>query len=156
MRVRLFLLVALVLAVAAPAAAQQTPESFSGKQVAQVSVIVEGVPTTDAALVDLIETPVGQPLSMAAVRASIAHLYTLGRFQDIQVEAVAAANSAVELRYNLVAVRAVDRIEFRGSLGLSEGRLREALNDRFGRTPQPGRAAEVVRMLEQLYQDNGY
>jgi outer membrane protein assembly complex protein YaeT len=156
MRVRLFLLVALVLAVAAPAAAQRPPEAFSGRQVTQVRVLVEGVPTTDPALVDLIETPAGQPLSMAAVRASIAHLYSLGRFQDIQVEAVDAANGAVELRYNLVAVRAVDRVEFRGNLGLSEGRLREALNDRFGRTPQPGRAAEVVRMLEQLYQDNGY
>ena len=156
MRVRLFLLVALVLAVAAPAAAQRPPESFSGRQVAQVRVLVEGVPSTDTALVDLIETPVGQPLSMAAVRDSIAHLYTLGRFQDIQVEAVDAANGAVELRYNLVSVRAVDRIEFRGSLGLSEGRVRDALNDRFGRAPQPGRAAEVVRMLEQLYQDNGY
>jgi outer membrane protein assembly complex protein YaeT len=156
MRLRLFLLVALVLGIAAPAAAQRPPEAFSGRQVAQVRVFVEGVPTTDTALVDLIETPVGQPLSMAAVRASIAHLYSLGRFQDIQVEAVDAANGAVELRYNLVAVRAVDRVEFRGSLGLSEGRLRDALNDRFGRTPQPGRAPEVVRVLEQLYQDNGY
>ena len=93
---------------------------------------------------------------MGAVRASIAHLYTLGRFQDIQVEAVDAADGAVELRYNLVAVRAVDRMEFRGNLGLSEGRLRDGLNERFGRAPQPGRVAEVVRALEQLYQDNGY
>ena len=156
MRVRLLLLVALVVGAAAPAAGQRPPESFSGKPVAQVRVLVEGVPATDPALIDLVETRVGQPLSMGAVRASIAHLYTLGRFQDIQVEAVDAADGAVELRYNLVAVRAVDRMEFRGNLGLSEGRLREALNERFGRAPQPGRVAEVVRALEQLYQDNGY
>ena len=119
-------------------------------------VFVEGVPSTDPALIDLVETPVGQPLSMAAVRASIAHLYSLGRFQDIQVEAVDAPNGAVEIRYNAVSVRVVDRLEFRGNLGLSEGRLRDVLTERFGRTPQPGRAAEVVRALEQLYQDNGY
>ena len=121
MRVRLLLLVALVVGAAAPAAAQRPPESFSGRPVAQVRVLVEGAPTTDPALIDLVETRVGQPLSMAAVRASIAHLYTLGRFQDIQVEAVDAADGAVELRYNLVAVRAVDRMEFRGNLGLVRG-----------------------------------
>ena len=49
MRVRLFLLVALVIGVAAPAAAQRPPESFSGRQVTQVRVLVEGVPTTDPA-----------------------------------------------------------------------------------------------------------
>jgi outer membrane protein assembly factor BamA len=156
MRVRLILLVALVIAAAAPAAAQRPPESFSGRQVTQVRVLVEGVPSTDPALIDLVETPVGRPLSMAAVRASIAHLYSLGRFQDVQVEAIDAADGVVELRYNLVAVRAVDRMEFRGTLGLSEGRLRDTLAERFGRAPQPGRAAEVVRALEQLYQDNGY
>ena len=156
MRVRLLLFVVLVVASVVPAAAQRPPESFAGKQVAEVRVIVEGVPNTDPGIVDLVETPDGKPLSMAAVRASIAHLYSLGRFQDIQVEAVDAPDGAVEIRYNTVAVRVVDRMEFRGNLGLSEGRLRDTLTERFGRAPQPGRAAEVVRALEQLYQDNGY
>jgi outer membrane protein insertion porin family len=156
MRVPPLLLAALVMAGAAPAAAQLPSEPPSGRPVAAVRVFVEGVPSTDPTLVDLIETPVGRPLSMAAVRASIAHLYSLGRFQDIQVEAVDGANGAVELRYNLVAVRAVDRMEFRGSLGLSEGRIRDTLNERFGRAPQPGRVPDVTRALEKLYQDNGY
>ena len=64
MRVRLLLLVALVVGAAAPAAGQRPPESFSGKPVAQVRVLVEGVPATDPALIDLIETRVGQPLSI--------------------------------------------------------------------------------------------
>lgn len=156
MRVPVLLLAAFVLCAARPAAAQRPPETFAGRQVAQVRVLVEGVATTDATLIALVETPVGQPLSMIAVRESIAHLFSMGRFQDVQVEAADAANGAVELTYHLVAVRAVDRLEFRGNLGLSQGTLRDAVNERFGRAPQPGRVAEVVRALEKLYQDNGY
>ena len=110
----------------------------------------------DPSLIDLVETRAGDNLSMAAVRASIAHLYSLARFQDVQVDAVSAAHGAVDLRYNLIAVRAADRVEFRGSLGLSESLLRDIVTERFGRTPPPGRAQEVARALEKLYEDRGY
>ena len=142
---------------AASALAQPAgPERFSGRQVAQVLVLIEGVPATDEALNELVETRTGQPLLMASVRASIAHLFSLARFQDVQVEALDAPGGAVELRYNLIPVRAVERIEFRGHPGVSEARLRDAVTERFGRTPQPGRAPEVVRAIEKLLQDQGY
>ena len=53
-------------------------------------------------------------------------------------------------------MRAADRVEFRGSLGLSETLLRDSVTERFGRTPAPGRAQEVARALEKLYEDRGY
>ena len=112
--------------------------------------------TTDATLTELIETRVGEPLSVAEVRETIAHLYSLGRFQDVQVEAIDAADGAVALRYTLIPIHAVERVEFAGSLGLSEGPPADRLQERFGRTPQLGRAAEATRMLERLYQDHGY
>ena len=154
MRFRLLLLT--LLAGAAPLQAQPAPESYAGRPVGQVRVLVEGVASSDPALIGLVETPVGQPLSIAAVRESIAHLYTLGRFQDVQVEAIETAGNLLELRYNLIPVRAVERMEFRGDLGMSEGRIREVVTERFGRAPQPGRVAEVTRTLENLYQDHGY
>jgi outer membrane protein assembly complex protein YaeT len=86
----------------------------------------------------------------------MSHLHTLGRYQDIQVEAIERAGGVLELRYNLIPVHAVERVEFRGDLGISRGQLREAVTDRFGRTPQVGRANEVVRTLEQFYEDRGY
>jgi outer membrane protein assembly factor BamA len=108
------LIVALVLCAATRASAQPAPESFSGRPVTAVHVSV--VSTTDPTLIDLLETRPGQNLSLAAVRESIAHLHSLARFQDVQVEAVDGSNGAIELRYNLVAIRAVDRVEFRGNL----------------------------------------
>jgi outer membrane protein insertion porin family len=150
------LIVALVLCAATQASTQPAPESYSGRPVTAVRVVIDGVPTTDAALIDLLETRPGQNLSMAAVRESIAHLYSLARFQDVQVEALDGSGGAIELRYNLVAIRGVDKVEFRGNLGLSEGLLRDTVAERYGRTPQPGRAQEVTRELERLYQDRGY
>ena len=155
MSIRLILLI-LVLAAAPRAFGQTGPESYSGRPVAGVQVLVDGVPTTDPSLIDLVETRPGANLSMAAVRESIAHLYSLARFQDVQVEAVHAADGAVSLRYNLIAVRAADRVEFRGALGLPEGLLRDTVSERFGRTPQPARAQEVARALQKLYEDRGY
>jgi len=155
MFIRLLLLI-LVLAAAPRAVAQTGPESYSGRPVGGIQVLVDGVPTTDPSLIDLVETRPGANLSMAAVRESIAHLYSLARFQDVQVEAVHAADGTVSLRYNLIAVRAADRVEFRGALGLSEGLLRDTVTERFGRTPQPARAQEVARALEKLYEDRGY
>jgi outer membrane protein insertion porin family len=155
MRLRL-LVFAVLAAGASPLYAQPAPESYAGRPVGQVRVLVEGVASADQTLIELVETAAGQPLSIASVRASIAHLYSLGRFQDVQVEAVESADKTLELRYNLIAVRAVERMEFRGNLGMSEGRVRDVVTERFGRAPQPGRAAEVTRALEKLYQDNGY
>jgi outer membrane protein insertion porin family len=146
----------LMLSMSAVASLAQTPEaSYSGRPVTGVRVFVERRPTTDAALVELIETRVGQPLSLAAVRESITHLYSLGRYQDVQVEAVETPGG-VELRYDLIPLHNVERVEFKGTLALQEGVLRRTMTERFGATPPVGRAAEVARVLEQLYADHGY
>lgn len=139
-----------------PASAQPSADVHVGRVITSVDVLVDGRTGSEAAMADLVETRVGDRLSLAEVRESIAHLYSLGRFQDIQVEAFAAPDGSVALRYNLIPVHAVARLEFRGDLGLSERLLRNTVRDRFGRTPQPGRAAEVVRTLERLYEDHGF
>ena len=86
-------IVAIVLCAATQAFAQPAPESYSGRPVNAVRVLIDGAPTTDASLIDLLETRPGQNLSMAAVRESIAHLYSLARFQDVQVEAIDGAGA---------------------------------------------------------------
>jgi hypothetical protein len=40
-----------------------------------------------ALLTQVVETAPGQPLSMSQVRSSIAHLFSLGRFEDVRVDA---------------------------------------------------------------------
>jgi outer membrane protein insertion porin family len=148
--------------VAAPAAGQtgegQPPPSaaYIGRTVAAVHLRIEERPADDPVLGELVQTRVGRALSMADVRQSIAHLFSLQRFQDVRVEA-RAAGEAVEIVYHLVPLRTVSRIQFRGALGLSEGTLRRTVTERFGTSPPIGRATEIARILEeQLYPDHGY
>ena len=129
---------------------------FVGRPVADVSIFIEKTPVDEPGLRDLIEVPVGQPLSMEQVRQSITHLYSLQRFQDIRVDALDATGGGVNIRFDLVPIHVVEEIEFIGTLELSRGQLRDAINDRFGRTPAIGRADEVARTLRRLYHDEGY
>jgi len=154
-------IVAAAVAVAAcvvPTLAAQTPAAaFVGQRVVDVQIVAEGRPVDDPMIMGLVETRIGDPLSMAKVRESITHLFGLGRYQDVQVDATPAAGG-VSLRYNLVPLHNVQRVDFRGtpSLGLSEDVLRDAVSGRFGASPPPGRAQEIARFLEQLYHDRGF
>jgi outer membrane protein assembly complex protein YaeT len=159
---RLLPLVLLTLGMPALAAAQEpavpasTSARYIGKPVVEVRLETEGRPTSAASLEDLVQTRVGQPLAMSAVRESISHLFSLGRFQDVQVDATEAPGG-VRLVYNLIPLHAVHRVAFRGNLGISESLLKDTLASRFGALPPVGRAPEAARFLEQqLYPDHGY
>jgi outer membrane protein insertion porin family len=154
-------------AFAQPAAADAT--AYIGKAVVEVGLLSEGRPIDDPAAAALIETHVGEALSMAAVRESITHLFGLGRFQDVRVDATAVPGG-VRLRYDLIPLHSVQQVDFRapsaaepggtargsGKLGLDEGLLRRTMTNRFGASPPVGRAPEVARTLEQLYRDHGF
>ncbi len=143
-----------------PTSAQPAPRDaasrYAGRPVEQVQVIVAGEPTTDPALTDLLQIRVGRTLSMADVRESIAHLYGMGRFQDVRVDATDTPSGGVSLRFELVPLRTVEEVEFTGNLGLSKGLLRRTITDRFGATPPFSRAADAAQLLESLYHDHGY
>ncbi len=144
------------LGAGAQTAAPQLPVAgYVGKPIVEVRLVSEGRPTDDPASMALVETRVGQPLSMTAERASITHLFGLGRFEDVQVEAIDAPGG-VALRYDLVPLHSVQRVDFRGAGGLSEGLLRQTMTNRFGAAPPVGRAPEIARTLEQLYREHGY
>jgi outer membrane protein assembly factor BamA len=153
--VGVFALWVTAVALAMPVRAQVAGASYSGRPVTAIHVLIERRPSDDPALLDLIETHRGDPLSLAQVRESITHLHSLGRFQDIQVDAIETPGG-VELRYNLIPLHHVERVDLKGTLGLSSGLLRRTIADRFGATPPVGRAADVVHVVEQLYADHGY
>ena len=146
-----------LLASSASSVLAQLPASYVGERIVSVQLVREGRPLDDPAVNALVETRAGQPLSMMHVRESIMHIFGLGRFQDVQVEA-AAAPGGVLLRYNLVPRHTVERVDFRGepSLGLSEGLVRSVVTNRFGTSPPVGRAEDAARAIEQLYRDHGY
>jgi outer membrane protein assembly complex protein YaeT len=164
MRLLLVLLCALVAvnadaqqAPAPPLSASQpsTAATYLGRSISAVVLTVEGEPVTDPMLLGLIESRTGTPLSMASVRETIAHLYSLGRFQNVSVNA-AVDGDGVRLTYELVPLHSVQSLQFAGNLGLSRGQLRRAVVDRFSATPSAARAANVAEMLQNFYFDRGY
>ncbi|MEQ1897543.1 MAG: POTRA domain-containing protein [Vicinamibacterales bacterium] len=137
-----------------PALAQGQP-AFAGRRVTAVVLEREGLPVTDPALVALVKTRVGAPLSMTDVRESIAHLDGLDRFDDIQV-LPEADGDGVRLRYLLLPRHPVVGFVVRGALGLPEPMLRQAIVERFGPAPDAGRAGEVLEYLRVFYREAGY
>jgi outer membrane protein insertion porin family len=131
---------------------------YVGKTVGAVRVTIEDREVTDASLAQVVETPVGQPLSMAAVRESISHLFSLGRFEGVRVDATLAGDR-VTLVYALSPIHPVTQIRFEGRTnepGIDEGELRRAVTDRYGTTPPLTRAADMARIIESALVDHGY
>ena len=92
---------------------------------------------------------------MREVRETLTHLTSLNRYEDVRVMEEPAAGG-IRLRYVLVPLHPVDRVEFRGSLGLSENELRSFVNERYGGAPSAGRAQEVADGLLTMYGERGY
>ena len=92
---------------------------------------------------------------MIDVRESMAHLFGLGLYQDVQVDASLRGDGVV-LTYNLVPAYRVRRIVFEGALGISEDELRRIVVERHGASPSLARANQAVATLQTLYRDRGY
>jgi outer membrane protein assembly complex protein YaeT len=147
-------LAALWLAYAAPASADVG--DYLDRPIASVTLEIDARVVRDAKLVDLVETRAGEPLAMADVRESLAHLFSLGRFEDVRVDAVTEGDR-VALTYILVPLHAVSGVDFAaGGSDVDEGRLRRLLTDRFGSSPRPTRARDMARVIEEDLRARGY
>jgi outer membrane protein insertion porin family len=164
MRLAALALLPFIAALPEPARAQTTPSvgnqisaaAYVGRPVGDIAISIEGRPALEPPLFALVATRQGRALSIADVRETITHFYSLGRFDDVQVEAENGPNGTVQLRYLLQPIHAVYAVKFRGTLGLPEALLRERMAERFGETPPVGRAADVAAGLENLYREHGY
>lgn len=138
-----------------PAGAAVT--DYIGKPVAAVRITIEERETTDPALTQIVETVAGRPLSMAQVRETLTHLYSLGRFEGVRVDA-SLDNGRVILHYELSPIHPVAAIRFEGPdlPGIDTNILRRAITDRFGITPPLARVAEMAQVVEAALGDRGY
>ncbi|HEY2905763.1 MAG TPA: POTRA domain-containing protein [Vicinamibacterales bacterium] len=151
-------LLALLLLALFRGAANAAVVDYIGKPIGTVRLVIEGRNTTDPLLIQVVETRVGEPLSMAQVRDTVTHLFSLGRFEDVRVDASLDAG-AVALRYELSPVHPVTKVTIDAPVkaaGIDAGRLRRALADRYGGTPAVGRAADMSRTLEETLAQLGY
>jgi outer membrane protein insertion porin family len=135
--------------------AQAAVTDYLGRQIIEVHVQAGDTELRDPAVFEILDTKVGEPLTMAHVRETLVHLFGLGRYVDIQVDA-ALKDTGVVLTYQLVPVQRVRRIAFEGSVELSKNELRRAVVDRYGASPPVARAPQVVASLRTLYRDHGY
>jgi outer membrane protein assembly factor BamA len=150
-------LVALLVALL-PAAARADVGDYIGKPVTALAFETEGHRLSDSRLPPMVETQVNQPLTVAAVRASVTHLFSTGRYEDVRVHATGSP-SGVEIVYELMPLHPVTGIAFTGIKsvgGIDEGRLRRAVADRFGATPRAARAVDIARLLEDQLHLMGY
>ena len=131
---------------------------YIGRPIASVRLEIEGRVADDRKLTAVVETRVGRPLSMVDVRESVTHLFSLGRFEDVQVHAERAGDG-VALRYALAPIHPVAKMAFAGQLGgagVDAGQLRRAVVERFGVSPPVGRAGEIARLVEDQLHQHGY
>jgi outer membrane protein insertion porin family len=144
----------------AAAAAHRSPTGaqaaeLAGRIITDVRVEIAGVPVSDGAVLELVETRVGEALHMRNVRATIDHLIGLGRFEDVQVTAVATA-PGVALRWLLKPVRRITKIHVAGDAALPASAIRAELADRFGALPSANRVEEMAARLRTFYAERGY
>ncbi len=131
---------------------------YLGKPIGSVHLVIEGRETTELVLAQIVSTVAGQPLSMIQVRETVAHLFSLGRFEGVSVDA-ALEDGRVALRYELIPIHPVARFRFDGPLGvpgIDQGELRRAIVDRYGVSPPLGRAADMTRILSDVLRERGY
>jgi outer membrane protein insertion porin family len=150
--------IALLVVLGAPRRSDADVGDYLGKPVVSVRVETEGRATEDGRLLQLVETRPGEPLSMAAVRESITHLFSLGRFEDVRVDAE-LERDGVALRYELIPVHPITRIEFRGTSripGVDQSGLRSSIAERYGTSLPVGRAGEIARLVESELGTRGY
>ena len=125
----------MLLLAAVPARADV--RDFLGRPLADVRVEASGTPFLDPTVLQLVETRVGEPLSMERVRETIDHLVGLSRFEDIRVFAEPSPSrpGAVKLRWMLVPIQRFGQILLTGDLALDAADVRAAIADRLGATP---------------------
>src|SRR3954468_17723461 len=146
-----------VLGVLCAGRAAAAVQDYIGRPIGSVRLVLEDRETTEPLLTQVVSTIAGQPLSMLQVRETIAHLFSLGRFEGVSVDAT-LENGSVALRYDLIPIHPVARIRFDGPAapGIDQGALRRAIIDRYGVSPPLGRAADMTRILLDALHERGY
>jgi outer membrane protein insertion porin family len=146
----------LLLTLAAPAEADV--RDYLGRPLADVRVEMGGMPFSDPTVLQLVETRIGDLLSMTRVRETIDHLIGLSRFEDIRVfaEPSTARPDGVVLRWELVPIQRIREVLLTGALAMDDDAIRAAIADRLGPTPPRSELDEIVRTVTALYADRGY
>ena len=152
---RVFLMSAFALAtVSGPVAAAEI-DDFVGREVVAVTFVSDGKPVPDDAVLDLVETKVGFPLSMRQIRESVTHLFSLGRYASVEVDG-SLVRDGVALEYALVPLQLIERVEIDGKPGVSAGALRRAVTDAHGPSFHIEDVPVVTETVRRFHRERGF
>ena len=152
---RAVLLGAVCLATLRVVAVSAAIDDFVGKEVVHVAFVSDGRPVRDAAVRELVETRIGMPLSMRQVRESVTHLFSLRRYESVEVDG-SLVRDGVALEYALVPLKLIERIEIDGDPGVSTGELRRAITDAHGSSFHIEERPVVAETVRRYYQQRGF
>ena len=152
---RSLIVVAALVCLASPVAAASDINKFIGQQVVEIEFVSNGIQILDPVVSDLIETAVGEPLRISEVRESLAHLFSLGRYGGISVNAH-ARDGGVALSYDLQVFSVIDRVELIGNTELSDEELRREVARNHGDNFPESAVSAVVETLRNYYTRRGY
>lgn len=130
-------------------------DDFVGREVVDVAFVSDGLPVRDDAVDELVETKVGFPLSMREVRESVTHLFSLGRYESVEVEG-RLLSGGVALQYALVSLQLIERIEIDGTPGVSAGDLRREITDAHGPSFRIDDVPLVDETIRRFYRERGF
>lgn len=130
-------------------------DAYVGQPVVEVTLVSEGRTLSDSSILELVETKVGLPLSMRQVRESLTHLFSFGTFEDVRV-AASQIGHGVSLRYQLIPLTIIGRIEFEGDTGISTEDLRIAITEAHGVSFESSVADAVDDTIRRVYRSRGF
>jgi outer membrane protein assembly factor BamA len=145
----------LALLILGASAARAQVERHIGTPIERVLLRTPLGEVTDPQVLELVETVPGRPLSLVQVRETIAHLVTLGLYEDVVAE-VAAGERGLDLVYRLTPLRVIASITFEGSPQVGSRRLRQAIAREVGPAPPARRLPEIVAAIETALAAEGY
>jgi outer membrane protein insertion porin family len=152
---RLIALAVFFVALLAARPAVADVQQYLGRTITDVRVEIAGVPLLNETVLELLETRVGEPLTMRGVRATIDHLVGLGRFEDVRVFA-STAEPGVALVWRLIPVRRITKITVTGNPELSRDAIRAEITERFGSQPSANRVDDMVTRLQAFFATRGF
>lgn len=145
--------------VLAPVLAQQVPvpdlSAWVGRTITSVRIEIEGEPVDNPSLMTLLEVRPGTPLVEATVREGLTHIRGLGRYESAAVSAQAEGDG-VALRYFLVPLHPINRIQFRGSTGLDGRSLERAVLEQAGGRLAAIPVATAAEAVRRALADEGF
>lgn len=134
---------------------EEMPEWLVGEEIVQIA-IRGNLRVAEDKILGAIETKRGIPFSGRRLRDDVKSIYSLGFFQDVQVDAEPEWGGGLRLTFILKEKPIISEIKFIGNKKIKSNELLENLNLKKGDYFDGAKEIEVVNRLTRFYKDKGY